>query len=214
MSTEPETSPSRVRRPSGLRAGIVLGLALALAGAGIGTATGAVTPFQKVVIVNAPAEPIPVTGTVNVANQPTQLDVTVTNLPATQTVSGTVNIGNFPATQQVSGTVNIGNLPGNEKVTKVYSDLAGAFDAGSTATFSFGQTINVATLIMDNLGSDDEMSLYLVTVAGRPGPDPTRRRSAHAELLAAHPGDGRRGRLPQLCLQLRRLGLGLRDVDM
>jgi hypothetical protein len=85
------------RRPSGLRAAIVIGLALALLGALVGTATGAVTQFQMVIIKNTTSEPIPVAGTVNIGNTPANQNVTVSNFPATQPVSGTVNVGNFPA---------------------------------------------------------------------------------------------------------------------
>jgi hypothetical protein len=35
------------------------------------------------------------------------LQVSVSNQPATQQISGTVNVGNFPATQAVTGTVNV-----------------------------------------------------------------------------------------------------------
>nr|BDD47382.1 hypothetical protein 13 [bacterium] len=44
------------------------------------------------------------------------LDVNVTNHPASQTVDGTVNIGNLPASQTVDGTVNIGNFPTSQTV--------------------------------------------------------------------------------------------------
>lgn len=81
--TSSDPRPRR-RIPIGLRAGVIVGVALALLGAVVGTASG-VTPFQNVVIANLPTDPIPVTGTVSVAN-----------LPATLPVSGTVDIGNLP----------------------------------------------------------------------------------------------------------------------
>jgi hypothetical protein len=72
----------------------------------------------NVKVVNMPANPIPVTGTVNVGNLgATTLPVSVTNFPATQPVSGTVSVGNLPAVQQVSGTVSVGNLPAVQQVS-------------------------------------------------------------------------------------------------
>ncbi len=124
----PAFSPSVLQRPRGFRVGIVIGVAIALFGLVVGTATGA-TPFQQVIVVNAPASPIPVSlqgtgtisGTVSVSNlpatQPVSGTVDVGNLPATQPVSGTVDVGNLPATQPVSGTVNVGNLPATQPVS-------------------------------------------------------------------------------------------------
>jgi hypothetical protein len=88
----------------GFRTGIVFGLVIAALGIGVGTVTGAttITPFQQVVVVNPPASPIPVTGTVNIGNTPANQTVTVSNFPATQPVSGSVSVSNFPATQSVS----------------------------------------------------------------------------------------------------------------
>ena len=106
---------------SGRRGAIVLGLALALVGAGVGTATGAVTPFQLVVIKNTAAEPVPVVGTVNIGNTPSNQDVTVTNLPSTQPVSGTVDVGNFPgyplATVRISGSITTGPFGGTGSIS-------------------------------------------------------------------------------------------------
>lgn len=98
---------SRSRKPNvtrGFRTGIVLGLVIAALGIGVSTVTGAttITPFQQVVVVNPPASPIPVTGTVNIGNTPANQNVTVSNFPATQPVSGSVSVSNFPATQPVS----------------------------------------------------------------------------------------------------------------
>jgi len=162
MLTEPATSRSRSHRPSRLRAGVIVGAALALVGLFVGSVTGAVTPFQQVVIVNAPASPIPVAGTVTVDNQPANQDVTVTNLPANAVP---VTVTNLPLTQPVSGTVNIGNLPAMQTVTKVYSEQL-TWDASETLEFDFGQTINVSTLIVDNRGSDDSMAISLAAVSG------------------------------------------------
>jgi len=79
-------------------------------------------------------DPLPITGTVDVASLPEPvsvdddggsltvdtdngpLDVNVGNFPATQTVDGTVDVGNFPATQTVDGTVNVGNFPATQTV--------------------------------------------------------------------------------------------------
>ena len=80
-----------------LRLGLTLGLGVALVGLAVGTATGAVTQFQKVIVVNSAASPIPVSGTISVDNLPDSQDVSVTNFPETQPISGTVDIGNFPA---------------------------------------------------------------------------------------------------------------------
>ena len=70
-------------------------------------------PSAPVTVVNATANPLPVTapnplpvtGTVNVGNLgATTLPVSVIDFPATQPVNGTVNVGNFPSVQQVSVT--------------------------------------------------------------------------------------------------------------
>ena len=80
----------------GFRTGIVLGLVIAALGIAVGTVTGAtnITPFQQVVVVNAPSSPIPVVGTVNVGNTPATQNVAVQNFPATQPVSGSVSVTN------------------------------------------------------------------------------------------------------------------------
>ncbi len=70
----------RAHVPLGLRAGILIGVVLGLVGAIVGTASGA-TPFQQIIVVNPPASPVP--------------------------VAGTVSVGNFPSTQPVSGTVDV-----------------------------------------------------------------------------------------------------------
>jgi hypothetical protein len=95
----------------GFRTGIVLGLVIAALGIAVGTVTGAttITPFQQVVVVNPPASPIPVTGTVNIGNTPANQTVTVSNFPATQPVSGSVSVSNFPATQPVTVANSIAN---------------------------------------------------------------------------------------------------------
>ncbi len=161
---ESSTSRFGLHRPRGLRGAIVIGLALALVGAAVGTATGAVTPFQQVVVVNT--APIPVSGTVNVGSGPANQNVTVTNLAANPVqVAGEVSVSNLPVTQAVSGSVSVSNLPAAQTVSKVYTDLRGAFDAGSTAVFDFNRTINVSTLIMSN-GSGDDVSFYLQTASG------------------------------------------------
>jgi hypothetical protein len=123
-------------------------MALALVGLAVGTATGATTPFQQVVVVNAPASPIPVTGTVSVGNTPANQDVTVTNLPETQPVSGTVSVSGLPAS----------------KATVVFSkrDSIGNEEAND---YAFGRTINVSTLILEAFDSDD-FEISLVTVGG------------------------------------------------
>lgn len=139
---EAATSRSRLHRPNGLRGGIVIGLALAFAGAAVGTATGAVTPFQLVLVKNTAAEPVPVTGTVSVGNTPANQNVTVSN---------------FPATQPVSGSVTVGNV-----VTKAYDDQE-IWDGGARHTYSFGGTIDVTSL---STYTGDGVGVELITVAG------------------------------------------------
>jgi len=139
---------SRTRLPRGIRGGIIIGLALALVGAAVGTATGAVsvTPFQQVIVVNPAASPIPVSGTVSVANQPANQPVTVTNFPDTQTVNGTVDIGKLPAPQ-----------PATKRFSKFVQMGPGFVDE---VTVDFGQTINVTTLIVAQ-GDDDNYTMDL-----------------------------------------------------
>jgi hypothetical protein len=131
-----------IRRPNGLRAGLVIGVALALVGGVVGTATGAVTPFQQVIIKNTSAEPVPVSGTVNVANTPANQPVSVTNFPATQAVSGSVNVGNFPV------------------VTKKF-EQAVTLDSGfDEESLPFGQTIKVtAVFVVDGTGDNYNVAL-------------------------------------------------------
>ena len=119
----------------------VYGIGGAALGAVVGTATGAVTRLQQVLVVNDPASPIPVTGT--------------------------VSVGNLPETQPVSGTVNVGNLPAVHLANKVFSEQRLGIVAGGISTFDFGRTINVSTLIVDNRGADDDTTaLHLRTAAG------------------------------------------------
>jgi hypothetical protein len=63
-------------------------------------------PTSPVVVTNTNANPVPVSGTVNVGN-----------LPATQAISGNVSVSNFPATQPVSGSVSVSNLPATQAVS-------------------------------------------------------------------------------------------------
>lgn len=142
------TSRLRPRRPSGLRAGLVLGLALALLGAGVGTATGAVTPFQLVLVKNTALEPIPVVGTVSVSNTPTNQEVTVSNFPATQPVSGTVNVGNLPAGPLATKRVTVGLS-------------TGAFSEGEGDSVSFSAMNVTAVIVAD--GNDDN---YDISIGG------------------------------------------------
>ena len=144
-----------IRRPSGLRAGIVIGMALALVGIAVGTATGAATPFQQVIVVNPASSPIPVVQ---------QGSVSVSNLPTTQSVT----VGNFPATQAVSGEVQI------EQVRVVNEYLL--WENGETYEFDLGGTMLVTGLTLsDTLGSDslevildtpDRSSVFLHQGAG------------------------------------------------
>ncbi len=100
------TSDWRQLRPTGMRAGIVIGLAVAMVGALVGTAAAVDTMFQKVVVVNAATQPVPVSGTVNVGNAPSNQNVTVSNFPATQPVSGTVTVANSVATKGFETTAS------------------------------------------------------------------------------------------------------------
>jgi hypothetical protein len=139
---DPTAPQSQLRRPTGLRGGIVIGLALALVGIGVGTAAGAVTPFQLVVIKNTAAEPVPVTGTINVGNTPANQSVTVSNFPATQAVSGTVNVGNLPV------------------VTKKFYQAVTLDEAFEYVTVPFGQTINVSSLhVVDGTGDNYNVAI-------------------------------------------------------
>ncbi len=157
------TPQSRFRRAKGLRTGVVIGVALALVGAVVGTATGAVTPFQQVLVVNAPASPIPITGTVSVSNTPANQNVTVTN---TTSAAVPVQVTNLPATQPVSGTVNVGNLPAVQVANKHYREIEDV-ESETLGEFSFGRTINVSTLIISNTENDGLIvSLWAVGSVG------------------------------------------------
>lgn len=124
----------------GFRAGIVIGVAIAILGLAVGTVTGASTPFQQVVVVNAPASPIPVVqqGAVSVANLPANQAVTVSNFPATQPVSGSVSVSNLPASQLASNSWSTASSIGNEEFKE----------------FPFGKTINVTNLLIENFDDD------------------------------------------------------------
>ncbi len=139
---EPTASQSRQRRPRGLRGGIVIGVSIALVGIGVGTVAGAVTPFQMVIVKNTASEPVPVSGTVNVGNTPTNQQVTVSNFPATQAVSGTVSVGNFPA--------------GPLATKRVTADLTTA-EFGGFSSMQFAQ-MNVTTVIVAD-GDEDNFSV-------------------------------------------------------
>ncbi len=132
----------------GFRSGIVLGLVIAALGIAVGTATGATTPFQQVIVVNPPASPIPVVGTVNVGNTPSNQNVTVTNLPATQPVSGTVST--------VANTV-----------TKAYWDLANV-DAGDSFNFVVpGGGMNVTYLrVSDSAATSEAVDVSVLLSSG------------------------------------------------
>jgi hypothetical protein len=128
------------RLTRGFRSGIVIGMAVAILGIAVGTATGA-TPFQQVIVVNTPASPIPVVqqGSINVANLPTNQGVTVSNFPATQPVSGSVSVTNLPGTQLASKSWSTYSIIGNEE----------------SEVFTFGGTINVTNLFVDNFDDDN-----------------------------------------------------------
>lgn len=55
-------------------------------------------PSQPVTVTNTGENPVPVTGS-----------VTVANAPATQTVSGSVTVANLPTTQTIAGSVTVAN---------------------------------------------------------------------------------------------------------
>jgi hypothetical protein len=131
----------------GMRAGIVVGAALALAGLAVGTAAGVDTPFQKVLVVNAPASPIPVTGTINVGNAPSNQTVTVSNFPATQPVSGTVSVG--------------------DKATKFFRHNFSGVDADfGTLTIDIPGSIDASALTLNDF-ADDSMDVAINTGSGQ-----------------------------------------------
>jgi hypothetical protein len=143
-----------------LRGGIVIGLALALAGAAVGTATGAVTPFQQVVIVNAPASPVPV----NITNSSLQVGAvkidptgnTVKLDSSNNTVNlGTTDSGHLANIDTTTGKLNFdgsGNLrtvstPAAPPVaTKFYTNFLLAIAAPYTV--NLGETINVTSIVL------------------------------------------------------------------
>jgi hypothetical protein len=141
-----DASSGRWVRLRGMRVGIVVGAALALVGVAVGTAAGVDTPFQKVIVANTPASPIPVVGTVNVGNTPSNQNVTVSNFPATQPISGTVSVG--------------------DKVTKFYRQNFNGVDADfGRLTLDIPGTIN-ATAVTLNDFAGDEMDIALITPTG------------------------------------------------
>ena len=136
-------SHTKPRVSRGFRTGIILGLVIAALGIAVGTVTGAttITPFQQVVVVNGPASPVPVTGTVNIGNT-----------PANQTVT----VSNFPATQAVSGSVSVSNLPAADLATTAFDDILN-IDAGDTEEIVVpGHGINLTYIRVtdDALGSE------------------------------------------------------------
>jgi hypothetical protein len=99
---------------SALVGGVLVGALLA----GSNTLAGAAPPSppppsQPVVVTNTGANPVPVAGT-----------VTVANTPATQAVSGSVAVNNLPAVQNVAGSVSVSNLPAVQSVAVANSDPA------------------------------------------------------------------------------------------
>lgn len=141
--------PGHPRISRGFRSGIVIGVALAMVGIVVGTATGATTtPFQQVLVVNAPSSPIPVAQ---------QGAISISNLPSNQSVT----VSNFPATQPVSGTVSVDNLPDAQLASKSFIKSDSVGNDGGFETYSFGRTINVSNLFVSNQDSDS-MAIYLV----------------------------------------------------
>jgi hypothetical protein len=130
------------RMTRGFRTGIVIGMAIAILGLAVGTVTGATTPFQQVLVVNAPSSPIPVAQ---------QGAVSISNLPADQSVT----VSNFPATQPVSGTVNVGNLPATQVASKSWSEADTLGNDGGFKEYSFGRTINATNLFIANQDEDN-----------------------------------------------------------
>jgi hypothetical protein len=124
----------------------VIGVAVALVAIAVGTAAGADTPFQKVVVVNTPASPVPVVGTVNVGNTPANQNVTVSNFPATQPVSGSVTVANT--------------------ATKVYNNSA-SIDAGDRHNFTIPNGMNVIFVRVDDLSlTSESVTVYLRVASG------------------------------------------------
>ncbi len=143
------TRRAPLHRPSGLRGGIIIGLALALVGGIVGTATGAVTPFQLVIVKNTAAEPVPVTGTVNVGNTPANQSVTVSNFPATQPVTMAA-IAPEQVADKYFGQRFVANVIGL---------------GGDPAIADFEGTINVTTLTVGS--ENDTYDIILITASGK-----------------------------------------------
>jgi hypothetical protein len=157
-----------------LRRGIVVGLALALVGAAVGTATGAVTPFQQVVVVNDASQAIPV----NITN-PTLAVGAVKLDPAGNTVKldpsgNTVALGSTDSTHLANIDAATGKLAfdgaGNLKTvappqpaavaTKFFTDFVVA-QAGSTAIYNLPETINATTIVVNGFGATNGITLML-----------------------------------------------------
>jgi hypothetical protein len=132
---------------------MVIGLALALAGAAVGTAAGVDTPFQKVIVVNPIASPVPVVqqGPVSISNLPTNQTVTVSNFPATQAVT----VSNLPAIQDIDGEVRI-------KDVRVFNEFA-VWPNGARHTFTFNGTMHVTGVTLSDSIGTDTMSVYFIT---------------------------------------------------
>jgi hypothetical protein len=77
-------------------------------------AEGIVVNVENTVeITNDEGNPIPVNGTIDINNFPTNQDVNITNT----TLTVDVNNLSFPAVQEVDGTVNVGNFPTTQAVS-------------------------------------------------------------------------------------------------
>lgn len=102
-------------------------------------------------ITNDVGAPIPVNGTVTVANlqatQPVSGVVAVSNLLATQPVSGTVSVANLPATQTVAGTVAVSTMPAVTDARRADQALSATAAAGSALTLTLPAVANQFHLI-------------------------------------------------------------------
>jgi len=90
-------------------------LAVAIAGAMLTPVAPAIAKgLQDVFVTNTAADPIPVSGTVNVGN-----------LPTTQAVSGTVNVGSMPMPATVNGgvTQSSSTAPGATTTVQVITNV-------------------------------------------------------------------------------------------
>ena len=102
LDNETEGESRMQRRYTKIIKSALIGMVL---GSSIAWGAGQTPPSAPVTVVNTTANPVPVTGTVNVGNLgASTLPVSVTNFPATQAVSGSVNVINFPSVQAVSVT--------------------------------------------------------------------------------------------------------------